>query len=96
MECPVVPRVPAAGLLAYVMVGLPTRTRPPECLLFVVLDEAKPIHTIYDRRRKDPHLFNSAWASLIEDWRGYMPAVESLGRDPESGLSVPASPVAGA
>ncbi|KAG7529341.1 hypothetical protein ISN44_Un143g000310, partial (mitochondrion) [Arabidopsis suecica] len=58
------------SLLAYVMVGLPTRTRPPECLLVLVLDEAKPIHTIYDRRRKDPHLFNSAWASLIEDWRG--------------------------
>lgn len=34
------------------MVGLPTRTRPPECLLGSGRSQANT----YDRRRKDPHL----------------------------------------
>ncbi|KAK8647560.1 hypothetical protein V6N13_121293 [Hibiscus sabdariffa] len=34
------------------MVGLPTRTRPPECLLGSGRSQADT----YDRRRKDPHL----------------------------------------
>ncbi|KAK8490110.1 hypothetical protein V6N12_008203 [Hibiscus sabdariffa] len=38
--------------LAYVVVGLPTRTRPPECLLGSGRSQADT----YDRRRKDPHL----------------------------------------
>lgn len=38
-------------LLAYVVVGLPTRTRPPECLLGSARSQANT----YDRRRKDPH-----------------------------------------
>ena len=59
------------SLLAYVVVGLPTRTRPPECLLGSGRSQADT----YDRRRKDPH---SAWASLIEDWRG---EVEEKARD---------------
>lgn len=58
-------------VLAYVVVGLPTRTRPPECLLGSGRSQADT----YDRRRKDPH---SAWASLIEDWRG---EVEEKARD---------------
>ncbi|KAB5511289.1 hypothetical protein DKX38_030084 (mitochondrion) [Salix brachista] len=53
------------------LVGLPTRTRPPECLLGSGRSQADT----YDRRRKDPH---SAWASLIEDWRG---EVEEKARD---------------
>ncbi|KAK8499227.1 hypothetical protein V6N12_076077 [Hibiscus sabdariffa] len=36
----------------YVVVGLPTRTRPPECLLGSGRSQADT----YDRRRKDPHL----------------------------------------
>ncbi|KAM7460147.1 hypothetical protein LguiA_035883 [Lonicera macranthoides] len=39
------------SLLAYVVVGLPTRTRPPECLLGSGRSQAET----YDRRRKDPH-----------------------------------------
>ena len=58
-------------VLAYVVVGLPTRMRPPECLLGSGRSQADT----YDRRRKDPH---SAWASLIEDWRG---EVEEKARD---------------
>ncbi|KAK5769892.1 hypothetical protein PVK06_049932 [Gossypium arboreum] len=34
------------------VVGLPTRTRPPECLLGSGRSQADT----YDRRRKDPHL----------------------------------------
>lgn len=37
--------------LAYVVVGLPTRTRPPECPLGSGRSQADT----YDRRRKDPH-----------------------------------------
>ncbi|KAL0308131.1 UNVERIFIED_CONTAM: NADH-ubiquinone oxidoreductase chain 2 [Sesamum calycinum] len=39
------------SLLAYVVVGLPTRMRPPECLLGSGRSQADT----YDRRRKDPH-----------------------------------------
>lgn len=38
------------SLLAFVVVGLPTRTRPPECLLGSGRSQADT----YDRRRKDP------------------------------------------
>ena len=38
-------------VLAYVVVGLPTRTRPPECPLGSGRSQADT----YDRRKKDPH-----------------------------------------
>lgn len=46
--------------LAYVVVGLPTRTRPPECLLGSGQSQADT----YDRRRKDPP-FHSAWGTQV-------------------------------
>ena len=47
-------------VLAYVVVGLPTRTRPPECLLGSGRSQADT----YDRRRKDPP-FHSAWGTQV-------------------------------
>ncbi|XLS64898.1 hypothetical protein HN51_024872 [Arachis hypogaea] len=65
------------SLLAYVVVGLPTRTRPPECLLGSGRSQADT----YDRRRKDPHFIAPGNASLIEDWGGEVEWKKRLGMD---------------
>ena len=59
------------------MVGLPTRTRPPECLLGSGRSQADT----YDRRRKDPHFIAPGNASLIEDWGGEVEWKKRLGMD---------------
>ena len=66
------------SLLAYVVVGLPTRTRPPECLLGSG-DEAKPIHTIGEG--KTPHFIAPGERKFDRGLIGEERVVEDQERD---------------